>query len=137
VGALSPTDVWTGGEKLLQRWDGGVWRSAPHDFSVYAQLSGASSTSMWLATQNRGVVAWDGRGWRSFSLRDMGVKSTGTRATVNAVAAVSARDVWAVGQIWSRSHRSGSAWSWEPAMPLIVHWDGSCWSTVVDSVSSR
>jgi len=137
VGALSPTDVWTGGEKLLQRWDGGVWRSAPHDFSVYAQLSGASPTSMWLATQNRGVVAWDGRGWRSFSLRDMRLKSTGTRATVNAVAAVSARDVWAVGQIWSRSHRSGSAWSWEPAMPLIVHWDGSCWSTVVDSVSSR
>jgi hypothetical protein len=134
VAALSPTDVWTGGEALLQRWDGRVWRSVPHDFSVYAQLSGLSPTSVWLATQNRGVVAWDGRGWRSYSLRDMGVTSAGTRATVNAVTAVSARDVWAVGQIWSRG-RSGS--SWGPAMPLIVHWDGSLWRTVVDSVSSR
>lgn len=135
VAALSPTDVWTGGEKLLQRWDGSVWRIEPHDFSVYAQLSGLSPTSMWLATQNRGVVSWDGRGWQSFSLRDMGVTSAGTRATVNAVTAVSAQDVWAVGQIWSRSHQSGS--SWGPAMPLIVHWDGSGWRTVVDSVSSR
>lgn len=135
VSALSPTDVWTGGEKLLQRWDGSVWRSAAHDFSVYAQLSGVSPTSMWLATQNRGVVAWDGRGWRSFSLRDMGVTSAGTRATVNAVAAVSARGVWAVGKLWRHSNQPGN--SWGPAMPLIVHWDGSRWRTVVDSVASR
>ena len=98
VAALSPTDVWTGGEKLLERWDGSVWRLESHDFSIYSQLSGLSPTSMWLALQNRGVVTWDGRGWRSFSLHNMGVTSAGTRATVNAVAAQSAPDVWAVGQ---------------------------------------
>ncbi len=137
VAALGPTDVWTGGEKLLERWDGSAWRREPHDFSVYGQLSGASPTCMWLATQNRGVVGWDGVGWRSFSLRDMGLNKAGTRATVDAVTALSAQDVWAVGQIRYRNSQPETENSWGPAMPLVVHWDGSMWRTVVDSVSSR
>jgi len=135
VAALSPADVWAGGEKLLQRWDGHVWHSAPHDFAIYSQLSVVSPTSMWLAVQNRGVVSWDGHGWQSYSLHDMGVTNADTRATVNAVTGVSPRDVWAVGQIWRRGRQSVN--SWGPAMPLVVHWDGSRWRTVVDSVSSR
>lgn len=133
VAALSPTDVWTGGEKLLERWDGSDWRVEPHDFSVHGQLSAASPTSLWLATQNRGVVAWDGHSWRSFSLHGMGVKRAGTWPSINAVTALSAQDVWAVGEVHSHRRSSESG----PAMPLIVHWDGSRWSIVVDSVSSR
>ena len=67
----------------------------------------------------------------------MGLKKAGTRATVDAVTALSARDVWAVGQIWYRSSRPKTGSSWGPAMPLVVHWDGSMWRTIVDSVSSH
>jgi len=133
VAAISPTDVWAGGEDLLQHWDGRSWRRTPHDFQIYSQLAALSADEIWLATGNRGVVHWDGRGWHSFSLRDMGLTSANIPPTIDAVTPVSARSVWAFGRIWQR-RRNDPRSSWAPSLPLILHWDGSTWRIVVDSV---
>jgi hypothetical protein len=86
-------------------------------------VSGASSGDAWavgVALPSRGpartlVERWQGRTWRRVPSPDR--PSGGS--FLNAVAAVSAADAWAVGL--SRSHG-------KPARTLVLHWDGQRWA---------
>ena len=131
VAAIGRDDVWAGGGDLLQHWDGRAWRKVPHDFSTYSQLSALSPSDIWLAAGRRGVVHWDGRRWRPLTFHGMGVASADRRMIAEAVTAVSEQSVWVVGEVWPRRV---SARLPQPAMPLILHWDGISWRVVVDSV---
>jgi hypothetical protein len=131
VAAIGRDDVWAGGGDLLQHWDGLAWRKVPHDFSTYSQLSALSASDIWLAAGRRGVVHWDGLRWRPLTFYGMGVASADRRMMAEAVAAVSERSVWVVGEVWPRRV---SARYPQPAMPMILHWDGISWRVVVDSV---
>jgi len=130
VAAIGPGDVWAGGGNLLQQWDGRLWRKVPHAFNTYSQLSAQSASDIWLATGNAGVVHWDGRRWRPFTFRQMGVAGAGRSMAAEAVTVASQRSVWVVGEIWPP--RVGTGFT--PARPLILHWDGASWHVVVDSV---
>jgi hypothetical protein len=60
------------------------------------------------------VVHWNGLAWRAFHTSLVGA------GNLSGIAAVSSRDVWAVG------HQG----SFQGGTPLIEHWNGSAWSVV-------
>jgi hypothetical protein len=61
------------------------------------------------------IVHWDGASWTQVPSPDPGIATT-----LSGVSAVSASDVWAVGQYFN----AGAVHT------LIVHWDGSAWTQV-------
>jgi hypothetical protein len=142
VNALSATDAWAVGRSnplsagasyastLIERWNGTRWSIVPspspgpwgNDLLGVAALS---ATDAWAVgdflnvAQSTGptlIEHWDGRHWHAVSSPNIGFKSN----ILAAVAAVSSKDIWAVGEAFD----SGSGPS------LIEHWDGRAWSLV-------
>lgn len=134
VSATSPTDAWSvgyrddGAEALTLHWDGQSWSPVPN--SVSAKLLGVSAlspTDAWAVgafsaprshTVQTLVLHWDGSTWTR-------VPSPNSTARINqleGVSAVSANDVWAVGDFGNPGHPAFQA--------LTLHWNGSSWSRV-------
>ena len=138
VDAVSPTDVWAVGEdsaypdgnafgSLVEHYDGAAWTvvPAPHIATgpVLQAISAAPDGSVWAA----------GYAWRDDGARDVPIieRYDGTafhtapapivsNGQFIAIAALSATDVWALGNNTS-SHQQE---------PLIEHYDGSSWTIV-------
>ena len=130
----SPTDVWAAGEVaylgpdrsrlLVERWDGESWSIVPTP-TIHGRFVGANSitalspTDVWMSgrevTDHHGAVAliehWNGTTWTR-------VRSAGGRDVVelSGITAVTAADVWAVGDA--------------DGATFIEHWDGDAWSAV-------
>lgn len=104
-------------------------------------LRGTSANDVWFFSSNQGYH-YDGTTWRSF-----GVGST--YPVINAVAAASPSDAWAVGESGQRLHWNGTLWSvlsedhaimglwaaaandvWAATGKGLLHWNGTAWSTV-------
>ena len=66
------------------------------------------------------LAHWNGMGWSQVANPDYGNNNVGR---LNAVAALSANDVWAVGNVYNRAGGSSSR-------TLIQRWDGSRWNVV-------
>ena len=102
VAVVSPSDVWVVGSTALQ--GGGPEPLAEH---------------------------WDGGSWSIAPVPVPAAAGALGGAQLDAVAAVSSGDVWAVGQVgvssWSTSD-GGQQWS--SADTLIEHWEGTAWSVV-------
>ena len=129
VAVAGPDDVWAGGDALLQHWDGSVWTdSAQPAPLVRGDLSAASPADVWLPDGPSGVARFDGSAWQRTTTEAMGL-APGGAATIVAVGAVAGNDVWAVGSLGGPSDRD--------TLPLILHWDGSAWTTVVDEVKAQ
>jgi hypothetical protein len=64
------------------------------------------------------VVHWDGKALRRQTLAQR-------EGQLNAIAAASARDIWAVGWVASHDDRRGTT-----ARPLVVRWNGARWKVV-------
>jgi hypothetical protein len=134
--AVSPTDVWAVGQTFdpsfvshgfSEHWAGSGWRRvpAPAGEPAGAALTGVAPVSggdVWAvgssrdpATFNQTALAehWDGTAWRVVPTPDLG-----TDARFTGVAAVSAADVWAVGELV------------DAEIPLAEHWDGARWTRV-------
>ena len=127
VAALAPGDVWAAGDAVLQHYDGTQWSTVSQTFSgVREALSADTAPSVWLAGA-QGVAHFDGVIWQPTSAAQMGLIG-GAGARLGAISALSATDVWAAGTLTARGAASA---------PLIVHYDGAAWRTVVDSVQSR
>lgn len=110
---------------LIERWNGRTWRrtpapSVPGGGDLFA-VTAISARSAWAVGEagdpNNGatktlILHWNGTAWKR-------VPSPGNSPGVNAellgVAAVSARDAWAVGQ-------SGLT-----TQTLVLHWNGTSW----------
>jgi hypothetical protein len=112
---------------LIMHWNGSTWKRAATprfpDASALMGVAVLSARNAWAVGQDGAdfggdsngkalILHWDGQAWKQ-------VRSPipGTRAALDSVAAVSARDIWAVGQT-----NSGRA--------LIVHWNGTAWHQV-------
>jgi len=135
VAVVSADDVWavgnhnSPGPALTVHWDGRRWRETPSpNGPASRQLSGVaavSSRDVWAVggTDTNGggnddslAQHWDGVRWRAIPTPHDGALY---ESILDAVAAVSAHDVWAVGRYgFSTSH------------PLIDHWDGRRWAVV-------
>jgi hypothetical protein len=143
VAAISSNDVWAvgnhytgsggnGGNTLIEHWDGRHWSIIPSpnaDDSAFNELSGVaaiSSNDIWAvgnsisldpSQDNTLIEHWDGDTWSVVPSPNPGASDN----TLEHVAAVSASDVWAVGD-FSKTVGHNQA--------LTEHWDGRHWSAV-------
>jgi len=141
VAAFSARDVWAVGTldigqtrysnltpvPLIVHWDGSKWRKLPEpplrgsDYELHS-VAGTSPDDVWaVGTRRVGASAdkpvilhWNGHGW---ALEQF--KAATKAGYLNAVAARSATDAWAVGQ--TGGHVPGA---------LILHWNGRTWNRV-------
>jgi hypothetical protein len=131
LAAVSLADIWVVGDQdvggrfrgVIEHWNGRRWhRLAPRGVSVLYDIVMQSPASGWAVgatTDGRPLVMhWNGRFWRKriFFRR-------GYEGWLSAVAATSARDVWAVGG-------QGGAGSVNSEDGFVVHRDGRRWSIV-------
>ena len=141
VAALSTTDVWAVGESfingslrhqtLIEHWNGSNWSliTSPNTGSddFLSSVGAISANNLWAVgdsfdnsseiTQTL-VEHWNGSIWSVVSSPNPGSYYN----DLSGVAAVSANDVWAVGE-WGTS---GS----HPDRALIEHWNGTSWNVV-------
>lgn len=115
---------------LIEVWNGSGWRIAdtPQPGSMRDMLFGASALSpkdVWVVGDQEGangifetlVEHWDGTAWSVVPSPDPGIAGN----HLYAVDAVSADNIWAVGQ-----ELTGKV----PDVGLVEHWDGRRWSVV-------
>ncbi|MFL6072076.1 MAG: hypothetical protein ACJ73S_01515 [Mycobacteriales bacterium] len=147
-------------EQLLHRWDGSQWTAIPaprgtQDGSVTPSQAVAAATQDDVWVVGSLIQRWHGGQWTAYPHPD-----AGPFHHLNAVAAVSPTDVWAVGQQTSGAlvdHWDGTGWREIPvgnvahgkltgllalsstdvwavgtigSHSLTLHWDGRFWSTV-------
>ena len=141
VTAVSANDVWAvgsgGNETLVEHWNGTSWSIVPSPITLtQAVLNGVTAVSaidVWAVgyinsnTAEEGdqsdtlIEHWNGANWSMMPSPDKVPSSVGYIAfnTLNAVSAVSADDIWAVGYS-------------EDTSPKMVaeHWNGTSWSIV-------
>jgi hypothetical protein len=115
---------------LTERWNGSSWSivPSPNDGSGDNSLSGVAATSendVWAvgirnatpSSQTKSLIEhWNGSAWSVVRS-----PSAGQLSVLGAVAAVSSKDVWAVGSFFNFSGNQQTP---------IEHWNGSKWSTV-------
>lgn len=139
VSALAANDVWAVGQQnyspnpamkpLAAHWNGSAWAvtDAPFVGNRFNQLLGVSARApgdvwavgTWRNTSSTFHVLiqhWNGSAWSAVPAAD-----PGNNDELLAVAALSANNVWAVGD----RHDPAS----DTQQPLIMHWNGSAWST--------
>ena len=144
VAAVSARDVWavggsgtqrSGAQTLIEHWNGTQWQivpspnpSARYDtlYSV-AAVSGHDVWAVGLDANDMGVTHtliehWNGAHWQVVPSPNPGSQNN----ELFSVAAVSARDVWAVGFI----DNAPSGDQTPVDQTLIEHWNGSHWSVV-------
>lgn len=142
VTALSPRNAWAVGyfsdgtlnHTLVEHWNGKAWTHVPSPSSgnapgdVLEPVSAVSPTDIWAAgvftnsvslTDTAAVMHWNGK-----SRRGVGAPNPGgfLGSELVSVDAVSAHDVWAVGD-----YPNGDA---QARQTLAVHWNGTKWKLV-------
>ncbi len=139
LAALSADDVWAagiyGGEEyaltLVEHWDGTEWTESPSpsvaDFSNHLYgMAAITPDDIWIVgASHQGTdlwrtlaLHWDGTVWT--------IVPTPSRlkiSSLNAVGALGADDVWAVGEELAGNRTTGT-------QALVMHWDGTVWRTV-------
>jgi hypothetical protein len=140
VSGTSSADVWevgyywfgTENRTLIEHWDGAAWSIVPSPntnkrLNVLNGVVAISPSDAWAvgsATSGQAfdlttlILHWDGTSWSIIPSPSPGTPGFNE---LNAVAANSANDVWAVGSLTN---------SGEFAQTLIQHWDGTSWSVI-------
>jgi hypothetical protein len=138
VSAASAGDVWAVGvalrpggpaRTLVERWQGEEWRKVPSPGrrpggSFLNAVVALPASDAWAVGMSRSpggpartlILHWDGRRWAITRSPNAG---PGDNA-LESVAAISARDAWAVGY-----RDAGGAYR-----SLVEHWDGDRWTVV-------
>ncbi|MHB8600247.1 MAG: hypothetical protein ACYDER_25980 [Ktedonobacteraceae bacterium] len=144
--ALSATDMWAVGiygnnlgrtlnaHTLIEHWNGTAWMviQSPNSGSglnYLESITAVSANDIWAAGFSTGdqtvlgmeetlIEHWNGTSWKV--VQSVSPGSNGN--TLSAITAISANDVWAVGNTDNGSPGTDNA--------LIEHWNGTSWSTV-------
>lgn len=137
VFAVSANDIWAVGVTqtnppsirnltLTEHWDGTSWSivqspNRPQETSAWLlSVTGAASNDVWaVGFDHTGALAehWNGSAWSIVSTPN----PSGALGDLQAVTALSATDIWAVGN----SRVPG-----DQSRTLTEHWNGSSWSIV-------
>jgi hypothetical protein len=134
VAAVSAADVWavglsgSGGPPLIEQWDGTSWSvvKAARQAGVLTAVTAVSGKDIWAVGYFRNgsgvlqtlIEQWNGHKWAVVPSPDVGTMGN----QLAGVTAVSATDIWAVGQFAQSAL--------VPAQTLTLHWDGTSWSVV-------
>jgi hypothetical protein len=140
VVAISANDVWAVGDMtistgasntLIEHWNGSTWNvvASPNPSASHNDLTGVAAVNtddVWAVGRFNAsgeiprtlIQHWDGGLWNTVDSPNIGPNLN----DLNGVAAISARDVWAVGQF---SNRQGFL------QTLVLHWNGQSWRPVV------
>ncbi len=139
IATLSPSNIWAVGafsntagpeQTLIEHWHGSSWSvvASPSPGSAGNGLFGiaaVSASNIWAVgrfvntngpTQTL-IEHWDGSSWTVVPSPSPGSSAN----QLNAIEAVSASDIWAVGRFVNTNG---------PPQTLVEHWDGSSWSVV-------
>ena len=146
VATASPGNAWAVGligdgpgagtgpadRTLIEHWDGHAWTQvpspAPQPAGGLNSVAVTSPTDAWAVgwtgtgsdsggTSGALIEHWDGHAWARVPSPG---HAPGTRTVLNAVAAASPRNAWAV----------GSTGAGDTNRAFIVHWDGTAWQRV-------
>jgi len=149
VDTLSRTDAWAVGydlhvtptalyhQALTEHWNGHTWRAVPavhagtQDNDLFG-VTALSPTNVWaVGNENIGhfrfrplVEHWTGAAWHLVPVPSPPLAGFG--AGLGGVAAISPRDIWAVGN-YDTGTGTGTGTRFQP---LIEHWNGARWSLV-------
>lgn len=144
VSAAGPNDVWAVGfqraipdsnrgryplanaRALVERWKGSSWQTVPiaaPNGSVLYGVAALSARDVWAVGASRAgtnaekalVAHWGGRRWQLISTPRV---TSSSGSVLFDVAALSTRDVWAVG--------SATAYA-QPDEAMAMHWNGRGW----------
>jgi hypothetical protein len=145
IGPITATDIWSVGyynagfnanslRTLAQHWDGSAWTvvatpnaaTGTSDYNLLRGVAAVSTNSVWAvgyagnasSAGDRSLIEhWAGAGWQIVPS-----PNPYTSQHLYGAAAVSATDIWAVGQYFNQSpYRHGA---------LIAHWNGSAWKAI-------
>ncbi len=142
VAALASNDIWAVGsttnngiQTLVEHWNGSAWSIVPSSGPATAintlnAVAAISANNVWAAGDDTNSTApsaeyapliehWNGSSW---SIVTSAV--VGTSDLVNGIAALSASNIWVVGDYRTGIDPSG------PYFTLIEHWNGTKWSVV-------
>jgi hypothetical protein len=121
ISADGSGDIWAVGDAVVLHWNGQSWSSvvAPPPVGLSA-VTALSPTNAWAVgsqrlsdTQVRAQVEhWDGTSWGIFINPNPGTSFS----TLYGIAAVSASDIWAVGEVNGQT--------------LTEHFDGTSWKII-------
>jgi hypothetical protein len=123
---LSPADVWAVGESIWH-FNGHAWAiaSAPGTPTTdyFTAVAGSSADDVWAVGSALGLAFdhFNGTSWQSVPAPTSGV---GEFPELNAVAALSPSDAWAVGESRTESPHGGKG------QTLTLHWNGTSWQAV-------
>ncbi len=148
VAALKTDDIWavgfsspipgagglgTTGQTLVEHWDGSQWKifNSPSPGSVGNSLNTVaivSANNVWAAGLLKNgtnlfstlIEHWDGTSWQVVPS-----PTPESFSNLTGLAAISARDIWAIGLSSSSSMPTGI-----PFHTLTEHWDGKTWQIV-------
>jgi hypothetical protein len=141
VVTIGASDAWAVGAwyrpsstpgTLTTHWDGSAWMMVPSPNATagYNELYGVdavSSSDIWTVgyaniaaygTEKTLVEHWNGTAWTIVPSQNLGTDAN----FLYGVAAISANDVWAVGEGHSHDISSG--------VTMAEHWNGAAWSIV-------
>ena len=131
VAATSASGAWAAGsstagtssKSLVLGWNGTAWKQVPSPSGVLYGVAAISAASAWAVGYTGGartlVVRWNGTAWKQVPSPSLGAHFI---PFLDAVAATSARNAWAVGD----STNCGCG----PGISLILHWNGAAWTRV-------
>ena len=145
IAGTSASDVWavgyfdtneSDGHSLIEHWDGSSWSVVPASSSNPAEVlygvTALSADDAWAVGGSAPHISgstliehWDGKAWSvvpSPSPEPQPLTSH-PYAGLRAVTAISADDVWAVGEAWNEAPLG-------PSNTLVEHWDGRSWMVV-------
>jgi erythromycin esterase-like protein len=139
VAAVSATDAWAVGgygrhnpsRTLIEHWNGKLWKvvPTPHPHHHYVSaVAAVSAKNAWAVGYRSGrggawtlIEHWNGKAWKVVPSPSRSASPEPVRRDLfYGVAAVSAKDAWAVGTY--NHHRR--------IEPLIAHWNGKAWKVV-------
>jgi hypothetical protein len=123
VSADGSNDIWAVGGPAVLHWNGATWStvSAPPSVGLIG-VTALSPTNAWAVGDQRTslkhvraqVEHWDGTSWGIFPNSDP--DPNGRFSALSGIAAVSASDIWAVGEVNGQT--------------LTEHFDGTSWKII-------
>jgi hypothetical protein len=127
VSASSPSDIWAVGESAIH-YDGAKWTAFPvptilgDNTGSLLGVADISPTQAWAVgngTQGQVIEQWDGAAWSVFPSPPF--NAPGESAILLAMTAISANDIWALGNLTDDGVSEN----------LFEHWDGAAWTPTI------